>query len=336
MHKTHYFLPLRIIVNFIRLESASGLLLCMAAVLAIIICNTPWHLYYQGGMLMPAIIYLVFNVNHANLIQGWAIPTATDIAFALAIIALLGPRISLSLKLFLLALAIFDDIGAIIIIAIFYTDTISILPLLGVGLCVCALLTLNVINVNKVWPYLLIGFFLWLFMLKSGVHATLAGVILAMTIPVNDSTEDNLSVLHRLEHALHPWVAYVVLPLFGFANAGVDLTTILTGNLILPLVIGIAAGLFFGKQLGVLAASWLAVKCKWANLPTNCNWLSLYGVSLICGVGFTMSLFIGSLAFNAIDTAYQASVRVGVLSGSIMSGLLGYLILLRQKKSDKP
>lgn len=279
-----------------------------------------------GGMLVPACFYLWLNWGDRTTFVGWAIPTATDIAFSLGLLALLGSRVPLSLKLFLTALAIFDDIGAVVIIAIFYTATISLISLLLASLCLCALFLLNQQGVTRMSPYILLGILLWLCFLESGIQAALAGIALAFVIPLHDKRDPHHSPLRRLERNLHPWVAFVVLPLFAFANTGVSfsgLTTTSFGSIAL----GIAIGLFVGKQLGVFGATWLTIKLGFASLPRQATWIQVYGIALICGVGFTMSLFIGMLAFNEGGTAYVNMVRVGVLSGSLLSGLLGYLLL---------
>jgi NhaA family Na+:H+ antiporter len=285
-----------------------------------------------GGMVVPALIYFSFNAHDSLALRGWAIPTATDIAFALGIVSLLGRRVPVTLKLFLMALAIFDDLGAIIIIAIFYQSHFSWLGFAALLVCVGLLWLLNRRRVNVFWPYIVVGIMLWASCLASGIHPTIAGVLLALAIPLRvkpDQPRDQ-SLLRRMEHGLHPWVAYAIVPLFSFANAGVSFGNLPEGLLFSGIPMGILLGLFIGKQVGVLAASWLAIRCGFASMPRGANWLGLYGVALICGVGFTMSLFIGALAFQDLADAHQylpALVRVGVFVGSILSGVVGYLLL---------
>ncbi len=280
-----------------------------------------------GGMLIPAVIYVALNWGNSAALRGWAIPTATDIAFSLGILSLLRTRIPVAMKIFLMALAIFDDIGAIIVIAIFYTKHIYfILLLLGVGLIV-VLFILNRLKVMSIIPYALVGIALWLCALKSGVHATLSGIVLAFAIPIRDSRKLDVSPLRNLEHKLHPWVAFGVLPLFAFANAGVSFAGIRFDELFSPVTLGIALGLFVGKQIGIGLASWLGIKLHIARMPHGGNWRGIYGISLVAGVGFTMSLFIGTLAFGSVGDTYPAMVRLGVLVGSFLSGILGYLVL---------
>ena len=268
-----------------------------------------------GGMAVPGLVYYFINSGSPETLVGWAIPTATDIAFALGILAL---------KVFLLAVAIIDDLGAIVIIAVFYTSDLSTnaltLALLGFAVAV----GLNRAGVKRAAPYVLIGVLMWVFVLKSGVHATLAGVMIALTVPMKREDGDH-SLLHHLEHALHPWVAYMILPIFAFANAGVTLTGLTWADFAQPLTLGIAAGLFIGKQIGVMGATVLAVKTGFARLPQGVSWRHIYGIAALTGVGFTMSLFIGSLAFGADDK--MNAVRLGVLLGSVVSGLFGYVIL---------
>ncbi|MGB6976466.1 MAG: Na+/H+ antiporter NhaA [Gammaproteobacteria bacterium] len=281
-----------------------------------------------GGMLMPALIYVLFNWYDGVGLRGWAIPTATDIAFSLGILTLCGRRVPLALKVFLTALAIFDDLGAIIIIAIFYTATIYWLAMLMSLLCLGVLFALNRLGIKQLWPYLLVGVLLWLSILGSGIHATLAGVALAFTIPLEgDGVKIIRSPVRRLEHLLHPWVAFGVLPLFGLANAGVSFANVRWGDWLNPITLGVIVGLFVGKQIGVLGASWLIIKSGYATLPNNTNWRGIYGVALICGIGFTMSLFIGGLAFSGFDGNHEKLVRMGVLVGSMLSGLTGYFVL---------
>ncbi len=280
-----------------------------------------------GGMAAPALIYLWINWGSADTLSGWAIPAATDIAFALGILALLGSRVPVSLKVFLLAVAIIDDLGAIAIIALFYTSDLSITALSIAGLGFAALVALNRMGVKNITPYAIIGLIVWAAVLKSGVHATLAGVMIALTIPLHGKKEGDQSPLHKVEHDLHPWVAYMVLPIFAFANAGVSFAGLSPSSLMAPVTMGVALGLFFGKQIGVLAMSYLAVSTKLARLPQGVGWGHLYGVACLTGVGFTMSLFIGTLAFETVDVLNQ--VRLGVLVGSLASGLVGFLVLKR-------
>jgi len=278
-----------------------------------------------GGMVAPAVIYVAFNTGDPAALRGWAIPTATDLAFAVGVLALLGPRIPSSLKIFLLALAIIDDLGAIIIIALFYTDNLSLvsLTLAFAGLAVLAIL--NARGVTRLAPYLLTGIFIWVCVLKSGVHATLAGVAVALAIPLTSKGAGEPSLLEQLEENLHPWVAFAVLPLFAFANAGVSLQGLSLENLLEPIPLGIAAGLFAGKAIGIFGATWIAVMGGLAGKPDGATWLQILGVALLGGIGFTMSLFIGMLAFP--DPAEAASLRLGVLTGSLLSAVAGYLIL---------
>jgi NhaA family Na+:H+ antiporter len=288
-----------------------------------------------GGMLAPALIYVALNNGSPETLRGWAIPAATDIAFALGVISLLGKRVPGSLKIFLAALAILDDLGAVIIIALFYTAELSGLYLGLAALTVAALIALNRFGVKMLAPYLVLGAILWWFVLQSGVHATLAGVVLALTIPLTKTPtgpESKTSPLHRLEHAIAPAVAFAVVPIFGFANAGVSFDGMSAGALLAPVPLGIAAGLFLGKQIGVFGFSWVAIKLNWADLPADASWPQLYGVALLCGIGFTMSLFIGLLAFN--DPELQEAAKLGVLVGSLLSGTIGYL-LLRMSRSEK-
>lgn len=280
-----------------------------------------------GGMMAPALVYLYFNYTDPVAIKGWAIPAATDIAFALGILALLGSRVPLALKVFLTSLAIFDDVGAILIIALFYTSKISVDALVVVALCIPVLTLLNRKNVTSKSPYLLIGLIMWVATLKSGVHATLAGVVLAMFIPMRSKEFPDESPLKMLENDLHSIVAFFVLPVFAFANAGINLAGVGMQQVLHPVPIGIALGLFIGKQLGVFGLCWLVIKLKVAKLPSGINWLSLYGVSVLSGVGFTMSLFIGSLAFEETGVNLIFDERLGIILGSLVSGILGYFIL---------
>jgi NhaA family Na+:H+ antiporter len=373
--------------QFLRLESAGGILLVAAAVLALGLENSPWAGAYRalldtpvairigsfeifkplllwindglmavffflvglelkrevlagelakpaqaalpavaavGGMAVPALIYVALNRQDAVALNGWAIPAATDIAFALGVLLLLGPRVPLALKLFLMTLAILDDLGAIVIIAVFYTAQLSLAALV-VSLSALALLVLmNRRGVATVAAYVFVGLIMWASLLKSGVHATLAGVALALVIPLIDPRDPKRSPLREVEHDLHPSVAYGILPLFAFANAGVPLAGVSLETLLAPVPLGIAAGLFVGKQLGVFGAAWLAVKLRLAALPAGVRWRELYGVALLCGIGFTMSLFIGSLAFEHQGQEHAAEVRLGILAGSLLSALAGY------------
>ncbi|WP_291076126.1 Na+/H+ antiporter NhaA [Hyphomonas sp.] len=279
-----------------------------------------------GGMAGPALVFVAINASSPGTLNGWAIPAATDIAFALGVLLLLGSRVPASLKVFLLAIAIIDDLGAITIIALFYTADLSLTALSLAALGIGGLIALNRMGVKAVTPYVLIGLFVWVCVLKSGVHATLAGVVTALAIPIRGHRAQSQSPLHRIEHGLHPWVAFGILPLFAFANAGVSLTGVSFTDLLAPLPLGIAAGLVLGKQLGVFGATFLAVKAGLANRPTGASWAHIYGVACLTGIGFTMSLFIGTLAFG--DAALLDQVRLGVLSGSLVSALLGVAILM--------
>jgi NhaA family Na+:H+ antiporter len=376
--------------EFLRLESASGLLLIIATVLAMVVVNTPAKPLYDmfldtpievrigqlelakplllwindglmaifffligleikreflegelsepsrivlpavcaiGGMAVPALVYVVINLGDPIALSGWAIPAATDIAFALGILALLGPRVPTSLKLFLLTLAIIDDLGAIAIVAIFYSGDLSWISLLVAAGAVIILLLLNRRGVMEIAPYILVGIVLWIAVLKSGVHATLAGVLLAFFIPLRSQNESVESPLHKLEHDLHPTVAYGILPLFAFANTGISFQGLSLTSLLNPVPLGIAIGLYFGKQIGIFGFAWVAIKLRLAQLPDGANWLGLYGVAILCGVGFTMSLFISSLAFEQIGTALAIDDRLGILAGSLLAGVTGYTIL---------
>ena len=378
------------LARFLKLESAGGILLMMAAVLAIVLANTPLQVYYAllidtpveirigaleiakplllwindglmavffflvglelkreliegeladrkniilpavgalGGMLAPALIYIYFNAADDIAMKGWAIPAATDIAFALGVLSLLGSRVPASLKIFLTSLAIFDDIGAILIIALFYTAKISATSLIIVVLCLIALTYLNKKNVESKSVYLMFGMIMWVAMLKSGIHATLAGVMLAMFIPMKSKVKAAHSPLKSMEHDLHPVVAYYILPIFAFANAGIDFSGVGADYLLHNVPLGIALGLFVGKQVGVFGLCWLVIKLKLTQLPAGMSMLSLYGTAALCGVGFTMSLFIGSLAFEETTVNLLFDERLGIVLGSLVSGLLGYLIL---------
>lgn len=277
-----------------------------------------------GGMAMPALVFVFFNWGSPEEMRGWAIPAATDIAFALGVLALLGKSVPASLKIFLLSLAIIDDLGAIVIIAVFYTADLSVASLAAGGIGLAALVAMNRLGVTKIAPYIIVGIVMWVCVLKSGVHATLAGVLLGFTIPMS-SKDGSGSPLLDLEHALKPWVAFAIMPIFAFANAGISLAGLSVADLLEPLPLGIALGLFVGKQLGVFGFAWIAIKTNVCRLPKGSNFKHIYGVALLAGIGFTMSLFIGTLAFD--DPEHARAVRIGVLSGSIVSGVVGYLIL---------
>ncbi len=283
-----------------------------------------------GGMLIPAFFYVMINLDNSETLNGWAIPSATDIAFSLGILSLLGSRVPISLKIFLTALAIIDDLGAILIIAFFYSGDLSINYLSLILISYIFLLILNRYKVKKFLPYLIIGIFMWYFTYKSGIHATIAGVLLASTIPHRQKNKD-FSLLIKIEHIISPYVAFMIMPLFAFANAGVSLSGLSLSSLMLPVPLGILVGLFFGKQLGVMLFSYISVKLKIAQMPDNSTWLSLYGVSILTGIGFTMSLFVGNLAF-ADNTQYIDGVKIGVLAGSLLSTLFGYFLLLLTSK----
>ena len=378
------------LTNFLKLESAGGILLMATAVLAIIVANSPLESYYAllldtpveirigaleiakplllwindglmavffflvglelkrelvegelsdkrniilpgagaiGGMLIPALIYVYFNISDDAAISGWAIPAATDIAFALGILSLLGKRVPTSIKIFLTSLAIFDDIGAILVIAFFYTSKISLSALIVVAFCIPLLAFINRRNVESKAVYITIGLVMWVAMLKSGVHATLAGILVAMFIPVTSKKTPGYSPLKDLEHDLHSVVAFIVLPIFAFANAGINLSGVGAEQLLHSVPLGIAAGLFVGKQVGIFGFCWLAIQLKLSNLPKDMTWCSLYGTAALCGVGFTMSLFIGSLAFEETSINILFDERLGIIIGSLASGIVGYLIL---------
>lgn len=392
-------MPVRNLINrFLQLEAAGGLLLIAAAVVALVINNSPLSHFYTGflnvpvavqigaleiakplllwindglmalfflliglevkrevvdghlskpsqiilpataavgGMVVPALIYWFINRDNPASMAGWAIPTATDIAFALGVLALLGKRVPVSLKLFLMTLAIIDDLGAIIIIALFYSGTLSSLALMLAGACLVALLAMNRLGVVRLAPYLLVGLVLWVCVLKSGVHATLAGVALALCIPLRTLSKQQASPLLTLEHALHPWVAYAILPLFAFANAGVSLAGVTFESFTHPVPLGIAAGLLLGKMVGVFGLTWIAVKLRLAALPAGANWGQVMGVAILCGIGFTMSLFVGSLAFVPGSSDYAGMDRMGILTGSLFAALLGYAVTaMSSRKPD--
>jgi len=376
------------IADFLKLESAGGLLLVAAAALALICSNSPLRHAYDdllkipvemrfgsfalakplllwindglmaiffllvglevkreviegelstpaqivlpvaaglGGMVVPAVIYFIFNRGNAAALNGWAIPTATDIAFALGVLSLLGKRVPVSLKIFLTAVAIADDLGAIVIIALFYTAELSVAMLFLAAVAIAVLIALNLQKVTRIAPYVIVGVILWVFVLKSGVHATLAGVAIAFAVPLKTTDAQGTAPLHQLEHSLHPWVAFGVLPIFAFANAGVSFAGVTLTALAEPLPLGIAVGLFAGKLVGVFGASAMLIRLGLAKLPEGAGWLQLIGVAALCGVGFTMSLFIGSLAFDG--PGYFTPLRLGVIAGSTLSGVAGYLLL---------
>jgi NhaA family Na+:H+ antiporter len=283
-----------------------------------------------GGMLIPALIYIYINIGNPNTLNGWAIPSATDIAFSIGILSLLGSRVPISLKVFLTALAIIDDLGAIVIIAFFYTGDLNIQYLLLMLVTFILLLVLNKFSIKKFTPYLILGLFLWFFTHESGVHATIAGVLLASVIPHRKKDHD-FSLLIKIEHAISPYVAYMIMPLFAFANAGVSLEGLSLSSLMLPVPLGILLGLFVGKQLGVFVFSYASIKFGLATLPTNSNWVSFYAVGVLTGIGFTMSLFVGNLAF-VNNMEYMDGVKIGVLSGSLLSTVVGFVLLYLSSK----
>lgn len=278
-----------------------------------------------GGILVPAAIYLLVNKGYNDYLQGWAIPTATDIAFSLGVLALLKSRIPTSLKIFLTALAIIDDLGAIIVIAVFYTSGLSWLLVIASLFCITILVLFNRIGLMRFTPYAIVGFILWLCVLSSGIHATLAGIALAFAYPLHDKRNHFYLPSRKIESYLHPWVAYAILPLFAFANAGVTFSHTTESSLYHPITLGIFAGLFFGKPLGIFLACWLAVKLKVANLPTGVDFPMIYGIGILAGIGFTMSLFVGGLAFPVGN--YHLMVKVGVFGASVLSGAIGYWVL---------
>ena len=382
--------------RFFAAESAGGIVLALATVLALVISNSPWGADYEafrnipgevrighdwlllskplilwvndlwmavffllvgleikrelvagelastrqallpagaalGGMVVPAVIYALFNLNDPVALRGWAIPAATDIAFALGILMLLGSRVPASLKVFLTAVAIIDDLGAIVVIAFFYTANLSLPMLAAACVGLLALFALNRLRVMSVLPYLFVGAIIWVCVLKSGVHATLAGVATAFAIPLRSGDGEH-SPLQELEHALHPWVAFAVLPMFAFANAGVSLQGIGIDAFTQAVPLGIAAGLVLGKAIGVFGSSWLLARFAGAELPAGANRWQFFGVCVLCGVGFTMSLFIGGLAFDGQGPGYDTQVKIGVLGGSLIAGVLGTVILLRAER----
>jgi len=286
-----------------------------------------------GGMLVPALIYVVINFDNSETLRGWAIPSATDIAFSLGVLSLLGKRVPISLKVFLTALAIIDDLGAIVIIAFFYSGNVESYYLILILVCMIVLIILNRANVRNFIPYLLVGVLLWEFTHQSGIHATISGVLLALTIPHKDSNKSHKnSLLIKLEHLISPYVLFGIMPIFAFANAGVSLEGINFKTLLNPVPLGIFCGLFFGKQIGVFLFSYISIKLKIAEMPNNSNWITFYGVGVLTGIGFTMSLFVGNLAFIE-SMQYMSDVKIGVLLGSLFSTLFGYfLIILWTKK----
>jgi len=279
-----------------------------------------------GGMLVPALFYIFINFGDSTTLKGWAIPSATDIAFSLGVLSLLGKRVPLSLKVFLTALAIIDDLGAIVIIAFFYSGNVESKYLLLMLAAIIILIALNKFKIRNFLPYLIVGVFLWDFTHQSGVHATISGVLLALTIPHNVKDQKK-SLLLKLEHALSPYVAFGIMPIFAFANAGVSLEGLTFSSLLTPVPLGIVSGLFFGKQIGVFVFSYFSVKLKFADKPNNSSWGAFYAVSILTGIGFTMSLFVGNLAF-ANNLQYMDGVKIGVLFGSLLSTLFGYFLLL--------
>jgi NhaA family Na+:H+ antiporter len=280
-----------------------------------------------GGMVVPACIYVLFNLGDATALRGWAIPAATDIAFALGIVMLLGSRVPASLKVFLTAVAIIDDLGAIVVIAVFYTENLS-LAVLGLAVAgVACLFILNRAGVRRADLYIVIGLAIWVCVLKSGIHATLAGVLTALAIPMKN--RDGSPLAGALEHALHPWVAFVVLPTFAFVNAGVSLAGVTLGSLLDSVTLGIAAGLVIGKAIGVFGTSWVMIRTGMAAAPAGASSRQLFGVCVLCGIGFTMSLFIGALAFEGLQTDFETQLKIGVLAGSLLAGILGVLIVRR-------
>jgi NhaA family Na+:H+ antiporter len=286
-----------------------------------------------GGMVVPALIFLAFN--EGETIRGWAIPTATDIAFSLGVLSLLGSRVPLSVKVFLTALAIIDDLGAVIIIALFYSEGLNVPALAGVAAVFTILMLMNMTGIVRLWAYLVLGVILWILVFKSGIHATIAGVLLALTIPLRGAKGETDSPLVELEHAIQPWVAFLIVPIFGFANAGVSFSGVSLSNLGDPVPLGVAAGLFVGKQIGVFSFAWLAIKLRLAERPAGTSWLQMYGVATLCGIGFTMSLFIGLLAY-ANSPLLQDETKLGVLLGSVLSAVMGaFLLSLSSKRPAK-
>lgn len=280
-----------------------------------------------GGIVVPAGIFIAFNADDPVAMHGWAVPTATDIAFALGVLALLGPRVPVGLKVFLMTLAVLDDLAAIVVIALFYTAKLSMAALMLGGIALAVLVTLNRLGVVRIAAYVLVGIALWVFVLKSGVHATLAGVALALAIPGKARVPGDVPPLRHLIHALHPWVAFAILPAFAFANAGIDFEDLKWQRVLGSVPLGIVLGLFVGKQVGVFLFSWATIRLGFAKLPSNATWLQLYGVAVLCGIGFTMSLFIGSLAFAEGGAGYARPDRLAIVAGSLLSAIVGYMIL---------
>jgi len=381
-------MPLNAIRDFFKMEAAGGIVLVIAAALAVVVSNSPLAGIYDaflnlptqvrvgaldidkplllwindglmaiffflvgleikrelmegelssisqaalpavaaiGGMAAPALIYVIINYGQPENLNGWAIPAATDIAFALGVMALLGSKVPLSLKILLTAIAVFDDLGAIIVIALFYTADLSLISLSLALAGLAVLVVLNLMNVTKIAPYVVIGAVIWVCVLKSGVHATLAGVVIALTIPLKSTDAHGHSPLRHLEHGLHRWVAFGVLPIFAFANAGVTFEGIGLHSFVEPVKLGVSAGLFIGKQIGIFGTLFLMIRWGLARMPEGTNWTQLYGLSMLCGIGFTMSLFIGGLAWE--HAHFDAPVRLGVITGSILSAVLGFLVL---------
>ena len=277
-----------------------------------------------GGMAVPALFYIIFNINEPDTLRGWAIPSATDIAFSLGVLSLLGSRVPISLKIFLTAIAIIDDLGAIIIIALFYSSSTELMPFLLVFITLFFLYFCNKKNISFIWIYILLGFFLWIFIQHAGIHATIAGVLLAIFIPHNKDSKQQ-SLLTYFEDKLHPWVAYLIMPLFALANAGVYFGNISLNTLFDPIPLGIISGLFFGKQIGVFLTIYILIKMGYARLPSGANWIQMYGVTILTGIGFTMSLFIGNLAFE--NEIHITEMKLGVLIGSFFSAITGYFFL---------
>lgn len=280
-----------------------------------------------GGMAVPAAIYATINAGDPIALRGWAIPTATDIAFAVGALALLGSRVPVSLKVFLTAVAIIDDLGAIVVIALFYTDQLSASMLVGAAACALVLLAMNRAGVKRVDAFIVVGIVLWVCVLKSGVHATLAGVVTALAIPIGRA--DGGSPAEETEHALHPWVTWLILPTFAFANAGVSFAGVTPAAILEPTTLGIALGLLLGKTIGVFGATWLLVRVGWSERPAGASWVQVLGACILCGIGFTMSLFIGGLAFEGQSADYEVRMKLGVLTGSVIAAILGSLVLLR-------
>lgn len=287
-----------------------------------------------GGMIVPAVIYTLFNHGDSTYMQGWAIPVATDIAFVLGVLALLGPRVPRALRAFLLALAIFDDIGAIIVIAIFYTAELSLLSLILSFACLVGLFILNRCKVKILTPYMLLGLLMWFLVLKSGIHATLAGVALGLMIPHRGKDDATASPMLRLEHSLQPWVAYFVVPVFAFSNAGLSFVGTVVSDLLNPITLGIALGLILGKQIGVFVFAGLAIKLGFVQMLRGVNWVMLYAGAALCGIGFTMSLFIASLAFQGVHATYFDESKLGILLGSLISGLVSYYLLRKSTQHN--